>query len=144
MVNVCFSSKSFRVLVADPQSEQRSLIEKDLNVFGYYRIATASSFRDLVTLTHYSPDPGERFDLLIVNANLITAAGINARDFCLNNPRLRHALIYEPERQQRWSKTFTERPRQQVRLIRTIDRAELMDFLLAIDPAFEADGSLFD
>ncbi|WP_339524046.1 hypothetical protein [Pseudomonas sp. EL_65y_Pfl2_R96] len=129
-------STQLKILVADPQGEQRSLIEKNVNTLGYYRVMSVSSFRELVTLIRYSSESLERFDLLILNADLMSAVGVDARDFCLGNPQLRHVLIYELHREHHRSNTFSERPRQQVRLIRTPDRKALVDFLLLIDPSF--------
>ncbi|WP_395602519.1 hypothetical protein AB4P97_09280 [Pseudomonas sp. A1230] len=137
MVNTPLSSKSFRILVADQQISQRSLIVRELTALGYFRIATASNFREMVTLTHYNPEATGRFDLLVVNAELIGKTGVDPRDFCLHNSRLRHVLIYEPKRKHYRSRTFSEHARQQLRLIRAIDGAELRDFLSTIDPDFE-------
>jgi|PersoiStandDraft_1058852.scaffolds.fasta_scaffold129150_1 CheY-like chemotaxis protein len=135
MPNVPTPGKPMRILIVDQHSMRRSQIEKNLNTLGHYRVATADSFPDMLALTHYSPDRFERFDLLIINASLISAEGIDALDFCLNNPRLRHALVYEPDRKQYSSQTFSVRPRQQVRLIRSVDFSELVDFLLLIEPS---------
>lgn len=123
-----------RILIADQQCAQRSLIEKNLNGLGYYRVAPVSCFQDFVTLTHYSPNAFERFDLVIVNAELVSAEGVKALDFCLGNARLRHALIYDPLSQQRSPKTFSEHAGQQVRVLKTIDLSQLGDFLSLIDP----------
>ncbi|MFJ2550203.1 hypothetical protein ACIOVF_27600 [Pseudomonas sp. NPDC087612] len=113
------------------------MIENDLNGLGYYRVAPVSCFSDLITLTHYSPDPFERFDLVVINAELVTAAGVKALDFCLENARLRHALIYDSALQRRFPRTFNQSPSQQVRLIHKIDRTQLVDFLSLIDPSFD-------
>jgi hypothetical protein len=129
------SSKCLRILIADQQCTQRSLIEKYLNGIGYYRVAPVSCFQDLVTLTHYSLTVFERFDLVVVNAELVSAGGVKALDFCLGNPRLRHALIYDSFSQQRSPETFSGDPSQQVRVLDTIDRLQLEDFLTLIDPS---------
>lgn len=129
-------STQLKILVADPQDEQRSLIEKNVNTLGYYRVMSVSSFRELVTLIRHSSESFERFDWLILNADLMSAVGVNARNFCLGNLQLRHVLIYESHREHHSSNTFSERPGQQVRLIRTPDRKALVDFLLLIDPSF--------
>ncbi|MCY7261879.1 hypothetical protein [Pseudomonas protegens] len=131
------SSKFLRILVADQECSRRSMIEKDLNGLGYYRVAPVSCFNDLITLTHYSPDPFERFDLVVINAELVSAVGMKALDFCLENTRLRHALIYDSALRRQFPRTFSERPSQQVRLIQKIDRTQLLDFLSLIDPSFD-------
>lgn len=131
------SGKFLRVLVADQECSRRAQIEKDLNGLGYYRVAPVSCFSDLLTLTHYSPNPFERFDLVVINAQLMSAVGLKALDFCLGNARLRHALIYDGDLQRRFPRTFNERASQQVRLIHKIDRMQLVDFLSLIDPAFD-------
>lgn len=72
-------STPLKILVADPQGEQRSLIEKNVNTLGYYRVMSVSSFRELVTLIRYSSEPFGRLDLLILNADVMSAVGVDAR-----------------------------------------------------------------
>ncbi|MFL1561940.1 hypothetical protein ACI77J_11975 [Pseudomonas sp. O64] len=131
------SGKPLRILIADQYCAQREAIERDLSKLGYWRVAPVDCFEDLITLTHYSPNAFERFDLVVISAELLLNAGINALDFCRDNPRLRHVLIYDPSREERIPKTFSERSAQRVRVIRMIDRRQLMDFLSLIDPAFD-------
>lgn len=86
--------KCLRILIADSSQEQCSRIQRLLNGLGYFRIAVVSSFRELATLTHYSCEPFENFDLLLLSGDLAFAAGVEASAFCLGNPQIRHALIY--------------------------------------------------
>ncbi|MBK5415449.1 hypothetical protein [Pseudomonas sp. TH31] len=125
------SGTSMRVLVADHQCEQRIVIEKSLGILRYFRVCPVASFRELTMLTHYSPNLYDRFDLLIVNADLISAAGLNVVDFCVNNPRLRHVLIYGSP--PGGAKTLSDQPHHQVRRIDTISYEALVDFLWLID-----------
>lgn len=129
--------KSLRILVADQECTRRSMIENDLIGLGYYRVTPAICFSDLITLTHYSPDPFERFDLVVINAELVTAAGVKALDFCLENARLRHVLVYDSGFQRRLPRTFNQSPSQQIRLINKINLTQLVDFLSLIDPSFD-------
>jgi hypothetical protein len=125
-----------RVLVADPQCERSIIIEKILSTFGYFRVCPVASFRELTVLTHYSPSLYDRFDLLILNAELVSSAGLNALDFCLNNPRLRHVIIHGSPCEQGDSKTLSDQAHHQVRRVDTISYDALADFLSLIDKNF--------
>ncbi|MBK5416211.1 hypothetical protein [Pseudomonas sp. TH31] len=133
------SGSSMRVLVADHQCEQRIVIEKSLGILRYFRVCPVASFRELTMLTHYSPNLYDRFDLLIVNADLISAAGLNVVDFCVNNPRLRHVLIYGSR--SGGTKTLSDQPQHQVRRIDTISYEALVDFLWLIDKSFSGNNT---
>ncbi|MGE7955427.1 hypothetical protein ACQKQA_02320 [Pseudomonas sp. NPDC089530] len=87
-------NKRLRILIADSSCTQSVRIERLLNGLGYFRVAAVLSFRELVTLTHYSCEPFENFDLLLLSGELAFAAGVDAGAFCLGNPQVRHALIY--------------------------------------------------
>ncbi|WP_445177503.1 hypothetical protein [Pseudomonas sp. McL0111] len=132
-------NSQMRVLVADQQCAQRIVIEKSLSLLGYFRVCPVSSFEELTLLSHYSPNLYERFDLLIVNAELISAAGINAADFCLNNSRFRHVLIYDSSRERRGIKTLSTVPHHQVRVVDAMGFEVLTDFLALIDKNFKRD-----
>lgn len=71
-----------RVLVADCQWEQRTVIEKTLGMLGYFRVCPAASFNELAILMHYSSNVPDRFDLLILNADLVLMAGRSVWDVC--------------------------------------------------------------
>lgn len=95
--------KSLRILIADHQHLLCDKIARRLNILGYLRVASVHSFRELLTLTHCSCEPFENFDILIINAELALAAGVDLYAFCLGNLQVRHALIHDisqPERPQ--------------------------------------------
>ena len=110
-----------------------SLSKKTLAILGYFRVCPTKSFHELTALTHYSPDLYDRFDLLIINADLISAVGLDALDFCVNNSRLRHVLIYDSKAAPVTPKTLFERPNHRVRRIKTISYDALVDFLKLTD-----------
>jgi len=126
-----------RVLVADHHCNQRIGIEKSLRMSGCFRVCPVASFDELITLTHFSPNLYERFDLLIVNAELISRTRQGVLDFIVNNPRLRHALIYGMHCPSGESQTLTKQPHHQVRLVDTISHNVLVDFFTVIDKDFD-------
>ncbi|WP_445179028.1 chemotaxis protein CheY [Pseudomonas sp. McL0111] len=83
-------NKSLRILIADPQHFHRMKIERLFNHLGYYRVAPAQSLVELLTLVEYGCEP---FDVVVINAEL-AAGSLDLLGFFLNNPHVRHALIY--------------------------------------------------
>lgn len=122
-----------RVLVADSQFEQRVVVEKSLSLLGYFRVCPVATFRELIMLSHYSPNTYDRFDLLIVNAQLVAEAGLSATEFLVNNSRFRHILIYDGGCAQRQSKSLSNKPNHQVRLVNSFSFETLLDFVSLID-----------
>lgn len=137
MISLPPTSRSMRVLVADYQCEQRIVIEKTLAVLGYFRVCPVTSFHELTVLTHYSPSLYERFDLLILNAELVSTAGLSVLDFCVNNPRLRHVLVYGSHGGPGSTQILSDQSQHQVRLVDTISYGALVDFLSLIDKRFD-------
>ncbi|MFJ2710378.1 chemotaxis protein CheY [Pseudomonas sp. NPDC087346] len=83
-------NKSLRILIADPQHFHRMKIERLFNHLGYYRVAPAQSLVELLTLVEYGCEP---FDAVVINAEL-AAGSLDLLGFFLDNPHVRHALIY--------------------------------------------------
>lgn len=133
MTHSNFTTSPMRLLIADQDSRRRVSVEKTLAILGYFRVCPTKSFDELTALTHFSPGLYDRFDLLIINADLISAAGLDTLDFCVNNSRLRHVLIYDSTAAPDTPKTLSKRPNHQVRLIETISYDALVDFLKLID-----------
>lgn len=127
------TNRLMRILIADHRCEQRIVIEKSLGLLGYFRVCPVSSFRDLTVLTHYNPSLYERFDLLILNADLVSSAGINVVDFCVNNPRFKHVLIYGSPCEQGRTKMLSDPSLYQVQLVDTISYEALVDFFSLIN-----------
>ena len=84
------SNKALRILIADPQHFHRMKIERLFNAFGYYRVAPVQNLGELLTLVDYGCEP---FDVLVINAEL-AAGSLDLLGFLLDNPQVRHALIY--------------------------------------------------
>ena len=84
------SNKALRILIADPQHFHRMKIERLFNALGYYRVAPVQTLGELLTLVDYGCEP---FDVLVINAEL-AAGSLDLLDFLLDNPQVRHALIY--------------------------------------------------
>mgnify|MGYP003613403973 CR=1 FL=1 len=83
-------NKALRILIADPQHFHRMKIERLFNHLEYFRVAPVQSLLELLTLVEYGCEP---FDALVINAEL-TAGSLDLSDFFLNNPHVRHVLIY--------------------------------------------------
>jgi CheY-like chemotaxis protein len=84
-------NKSLRILIADEQHFNRLRIERWFNQLGYYRVAPVQSLDELLSLVEYSR---EAFGLLVINAAL-AGGKLDLPDFCLDNPQVDRALIYD-------------------------------------------------
>jgi hypothetical protein len=84
------NNKALRILIADPQHFHRMKIERAFNGLGYYRVAPVQSLVDLLTLVDYGCEP---FDVVVINAEM-AAGSLDLLGFFLDNPHVRHALIY--------------------------------------------------
>jgi hypothetical protein len=87
------SNKALRILIADPQHFHRMKIERLFNALGYYRVAPVQTLGELLTLVDYGCEP---FDVLVINAEL-AAGSLDLLGFLLDNPQVRHALIYNEQ-----------------------------------------------
>ncbi|MFJ4588634.1 chemotaxis protein CheY [Pseudomonas moraviensis] len=87
------SNKALRILIADPQHFHRMKIERLFNELGYYRVAPVQNLGELLTLVDYGCEP---FDVLVINAEL-AAGSLDLLGFLLDNPQVRHALIYNEQ-----------------------------------------------
>ncbi|WP_409319253.1 hypothetical protein [Pseudomonas sp. KCJK9016] len=136
MVSSMSECSFLRILVADDQFEQCVLIEKSLSLLGYFRVCPVNTFHELTLLSHFSPNTYERFDLLIVNAKLITSAGLDVAKFCVNNSRFRHVLVYGGEYSQAKPQNLSVKPHHQVRRLGSLTHQSLVEFLSVIDTDF--------
>jgi hypothetical protein len=84
-------NKALRILIADQQHFHRMKIERLFNQLDYYRVAPVQSLGELLTLVEYGCEP---FDLVVINASL-AATALDLPVFFLDNPQVRHALIYD-------------------------------------------------
>lgn len=85
------TNKTLRILIADPQHFHRMKIERLFNDLDYYRIAPVQDLAELLTLVDYGCEP---FDLVVINAELAQGS-LDLLGFFLDNPQVRHALIYK-------------------------------------------------
>lgn len=83
---------SLRILIVDDHPAQCLNIERMLNHQGYYRIAPATSFDQLIILLDCVAEP---FDLLVINRNLTAHADFNSDYLFKFCPMIRHVLVYE-------------------------------------------------
>lgn len=83
-------NKALRILIADPQHFHRLKIERLLNDLDYYRVAPVQNLAELLTLVDYGCEP---FDVVIINTDLAKGS-LDLLGFFLDNPQVRHALIY--------------------------------------------------
>lgn len=87
-------NKALRILIADEQHFYRLRIERDLNRLGYYRIAPMYQLEQVFSALEYDREP---LDLLIINASLVRGVKFDLFSFCMNNPHIRYALIYDDQ-----------------------------------------------
>lgn len=127
------SYKHWRILVAEEQLIEHNRICKSLNELGYRTLTPVRSFRELLGVTHYSFEPFEHFDLLVINGELIAAAGIDSVRFFQSNSQIRHGVIYDARRGQAQAETIYANQRRQLTLIRTPDRQTLAALLEHLD-----------
>lgn len=83
-------NKALRILIADSQHFHRMKIERLLNGLDYYRVAPVQNIAELLTLVDYGCEP---FDVVVIDAGL-AAGSLDLLGFFLDNPQVRHALIY--------------------------------------------------
>ncbi|ANF87715.1 chemotaxis protein CheY [Pseudomonas antarctica] len=87
-------NKALRILIADEQHFYRLRIERDLNHLGYYRIAPLHQLVQVFSAVEYDREP---LDLLIINASLVKGVKFDLFSFCMDNPHIRYALIYDDQ-----------------------------------------------
>lgn len=83
-------NKALRILIADPQHFHRMKVERLFNGLDYYCVAPVQSIAELLTLVEYGCEP---FDVVVINAELAVGS-LDLLGFFLDNPQVRHALIY--------------------------------------------------
>nr|WP_315445789.1 chemotaxis protein CheY [uncultured Pseudomonas sp.] len=84
------TNKALRILIADPQHFHRMKVERLFNGLDYYRVAPVQNLAELLTLVDYGCEP---FDAVVIDAGL-AAGSLDLLGFFLDNPQVRHALIY--------------------------------------------------
>ncbi|MHC8366080.1 response regulator [Pseudomonas sp. ZT5P21] len=131
-------NKALRILIADEQHFQRMRIERLFNQLGYYRVAPAQSLEELLTLIEYGD---VSFDLVVVNAAL-SGEALNLPDFFLDNPQVRHALIYEGEQMKLPSIPACGQPKVQVSNATLPDLACVQRLMATVDPRLPFVGTV--
>jgi hypothetical protein len=119
------SYKCWRILIVDEQPALQNRIGQTFKELGYRGLTRVHSFRELQGVTHYSCEPFELFDLMIINAELIVAAGVDPVRFFQTNTQIRHCVIYDARRGQPQPETLYASHRRQLMLIRKADRDTL-------------------
>jgi hypothetical protein len=127
------SYKCSRILIAEEQPKVHSRIEKTLNELGYRTLTRAGSLRELLALTHYSHEPFEHFDLMIINGELMASASVDPVQFFQNISQVRHAVIHDAYRGQPEAELLYANVRRQLNLIQTPDRQALVALLAKLD-----------
>ncbi|WP_092305676.1 response regulator [Pseudomonas sp. NFIX28] len=84
-------NKTLRILIADEQHFHRMKIERMLNQLGYYRIAPMHRLVEVLNVVEYGSEP---MDLVIIDASLGLQARLDIMAFCMDNPQIRHVLVY--------------------------------------------------
>jgi len=119
------SYKRWRILIADEQRALHVRISKCLNELGCRGYVSVYSFRELLGATHYSSDPFEHYDLLVIGAELMAVGGVDPLRFFQCNLQIRHAVIYDKHRGEACTQAICSTDRRYLTLIRTPDRQTL-------------------
>ncbi|AMT88856.1 MULTISPECIES: hypothetical protein [Pseudomonas] len=128
-------SRSLRILIADSDVRRGQSIEQQFNKLGCLSVLNVCTYRDLRILTYYCP---QRLSLVVVNAELLSEMAMDPLDFFGENPLIRHLLIFNPNDDHQWSKTFfNPHPQRWMRLVSKINLPRLADFLMLADPALK-------
>lgn len=127
------SYKCWRILIAEEQPSLQDRIGKSLNELGYRALTAVCSFRELLSVTQYSYEPFDQFDLLIINGELLAAVGVDPIRFFQSNAQIRHGVIHDARRGQPHAETIYASQRRQLNLIRTADRSSLGSLLAQLD-----------
>lgn len=127
------SYKCWRILIAEEQPSLQGRIGKSLNELGYRALTAVCSFRELLSVTQYSYEPFDQFDLLIINGELLAAVGVDPIRFFQSNAQIRHGVIHDARRGQPHAETIYASQRRQLNLIRTADRSSLGSLLEQLD-----------
>ncbi|VVQ20683.1 hypothetical protein [Pseudomonas fluorescens] len=127
------SYKCWRILIADGQPALHARIGKIFKELGCRELTRVHSFRELLGVTHYSSEPFQHFDLMIINAEMLAAAGVDCVRFFASNAQIRHGVIHDTVRGQPQAQTIYANHRRQLMLIRTPDRHTLGPLLEHLD-----------
>ena len=118
--------KRWRILIAEEQPALQFKVGQCLKELGYRALVPVRSFRELLGMTHYSCEPFEHFDLLLINGELLAATGIDPVRFFVSNSQIRHGVIYDARRGQPRAESIYANQRRQLSLIHTPDRQTLL------------------
>lgn len=81
-----------RILLLDAIHFRRMGIEKSLSALGYSRVAPLASLRELLVVMDNALCV---FDLLIINASVLSHAGAVIEHSIRNCPAIKHLLVYQ-------------------------------------------------
>lgn len=123
-------NKALRIMIADTQHSHRMRLEFLFNQQGYFRIAPVSHAQELMTLVEYASEP---FDLLVVDACLADGV-LGLPGFFLENPQVRHGMIYNTRQTGLLSVPDTRRSSVQLHPAPLPDLASLARLMERIDP----------
>ncbi|MCK9815165.1 chemotaxis protein CheY [Pseudomonas chlororaphis] len=124
-------NKTLRILIADAQHFYRLKIERVLNHLGYYRVAPMHRLEEVLNVVEYGCEP---LDLLIINASLANDPRLDLPSFCMQNPQIRHALIYNQDPTDCESLPSRRSPRVQLSGQALPDPETLSALMAALDP----------
>nr|WP_207199242.1 hypothetical protein [Pseudomonas sp. TH49] len=127
------SYKCRRIVIVEEHQALQSRIARVFNELGYRHLTPVRSFRELLALTHYSHEPFEQFDLMIINGELIAAAGVDPVRFFQGNPQIRHGVIHDVRRGQPQAEAIYATRRRQLFMLHTPDRQTLGTVLEHLD-----------
>ena len=125
-------NKALRILIADEQHFYRLKIERDLNHLGYYRVAPMHQLAQVFSAVEYDREP---LDLLIINASLVRGVKFDLFSFCMDNPHIRYALIYDDQQRGLPSLLVCRQHKVLISAMPLPDLETLTDLMARIDPS---------
>lgn len=82
---------SLRILIAEPTTRRRKILERLLNAQGYFGVVTASSIEEVMKLLCF------RFDLLLIEQSLFGSEHSELARRMLDRERCQHVLCYRSD-----------------------------------------------
>ncbi|RYE67463.1 MAG: histidine kinase [Oxalobacteraceae bacterium] len=124
------ADKTLRILIADELGQQAVQIERTLNHLGYFRVVAVHTLDELLVMVQSAYQP---FDLLIANTDMAVRSGVDLPRFCKNTEHVRHALLYESQKQIETELTDASGERLRTSVMQLPDLEALKTFMAIVE-----------
>ncbi len=124
------ADKTLRILIADELGQQAVQIERTLNHLGYFRVVPVHTLDELLVMVQSAYQP---FDLLIANTDMAVRSGVDLPRFCKNTEHVRHALLYESQKQIETELTDASGERLRTSVMQLPDLEALKTFMAIVE-----------